>query len=57
MWQAIKAVLAAFFGVRSRGKAARPIKPAHIIGAGLLCAVLLALLIWALVRHLVLQAV
>jgi drug/metabolite transporter (DMT)-like permease len=53
VWSALKAVLAAFFGVRSRKKAAKPIKVWQLILAGVMCALVLALLVWLGVHHLV----
>ncbi|QLI81380.1 DUF2970 domain-containing protein [Chitinibacter fontanus] len=53
MWTAIKAVLAAFFGVRSREKSRRPVQIWQLLVAGLLCGLLLALLVWGLVHTLV----
>jgi hypothetical protein len=53
MWDAIKTVGAAFFGVRSRAKASLQLRPWQIICAGVVCAGLLALLIWLLAQALV----
>lgn len=53
MWVAIKAVLAAFIGVRSREKSRRPVQVWQLLVAGLLCGLLLALLVWGLVHTLV----
>jgi hypothetical protein len=51
---AIKAVLAGFFGVQSRRNAEKtPIKPIYFIVAGVMCAVILALLIISLAQYLV----
>ncbi|WP_157670467.1 DUF2970 domain-containing protein [Chitinibacter sp. GC72] len=52
----MRAVLAAFFGVRSREQARRQLKPAQLIVAGLLCALLLALLVYGVVQYLVSRA-
>ncbi|QLG89268.1 DUF2970 domain-containing protein [Chitinibacter bivalviorum] len=56
MLATIRTVLAAFFGVRSRQQAAKPISPVQLVIAGVLCAVALGLLVWLLVRYLVAQA-
>ncbi|KAF0812210.1 hypothetical protein IGB42_03199 [Andreprevotia sp. IGB-42] len=54
MIAAIKAVLAAFFGVRGRDNAEKhKLKPGQIIAAGLICALVLVLLVLLLVRTLV----
>ena len=54
MMAAIRAVLAAFFGVRGRSNAERSkLKPGQIIAAGLICALVLVLLVLLLVRTLV----
>lgn len=54
LFAALKAVLAGFFGVRSRKSAEQtPIKVWHIVVIGLLCAVLLAGLLFGVARYLV----
>ncbi|MBM5574120.1 DUF2970 domain-containing protein [Deefgea sp. CFH1-16] len=54
LWATILAVLAGFFGVRSRKNAERaPLKLPYLIAAGVLCALLLAALLLALARYLV----
>lgn len=53
---ALKAVLAGFFGVRSRHHAEKtPIKLMHLIVVGVLCAVTLALILIGLARYIVAQ--
>jgi hypothetical protein len=56
MMTALKAVLAGFFGVRSRKNAeqASP-KLLYLLLAALLCAMLLGLLVFALARYLVMN--
>lgn len=56
MLTTIRTVLAAFFGVRSRQHASKPIAPVQLVLAGLLCAALLAMLVWLLVRYVVAQS-
>jgi hypothetical protein len=56
VWDSVRAVLAAFFGVRSREQARRQLKPVQLIMAGLLCALLLALLVYGVVQYLVSRA-
>lgn len=51
---AFKAVLAGFFGVRSRKNAEQtPVKLLHIIVVGLACAAVLVLILISLARYLV----
>ncbi|QZA81233.1 DUF2970 domain-containing protein [Deefgea piscis] len=54
LWATILAVLAGFFGVRSRKNAERaPLKLPYLIAAAVMCALLLAALLLALARYLV----
>lgn len=56
MMTALKAVLAGFFGVRSRKNAEQaPPKGLYLLLAALLCAVLLGLLVLAVARYLVMN--
>ncbi|WP_035054551.1 DUF2970 domain-containing protein [Andreprevotia chitinilytica] len=54
MMAAIRAVLSAFFGVRGRkGAESDKLKPGQVIVAGVICALVLAMLVLLLVRSLV----
>lgn len=56
VFAALKAVLAGFFGVRSRKNAEQvPIKVTYLIVAGLICALLLVVLLLAVARYLVMN--